>query len=144
MRKRTNFTASRSEFSEHEFLPVHPGLLVAGGVVLQQQVIFVHQLLQLPLVGQAVWVAILVPALTITLMFLTQVMMCRMASLVTKQALSDITIKILFLPACCMDDCSQGNLTGSIDHAGISKEDRVKEGLELSTLTTVLMVEGTS
>jgi hypothetical protein len=52
-------------------------------------------------------------------------------SLLTKQALSDITIKILFLPASCMDDCSQGNLTGSIDHVGISKEDRVKEGLDL-------------
>ena len=49
--------------AEHEFLPVHPGLLVAGGVVLQQQVIFIHQLLQLPLLGQAVWVVILVPAL---------------------------------------------------------------------------------
>ena len=60
--KRTHFTASRSEFSEHAFLPVHPGLLLAGGVVLQQQVI-IHQLLQPPLVGRAVWVVILVPAL---------------------------------------------------------------------------------
>ena len=32
----------RSEFSEHEFLPVQPGLLLAGGAVLLQQVI--HQL----------------------------------------------------------------------------------------------------
>ena len=30
-----------------------------------------------------------------------------------------------------MNDCSQGNLTGSIALAGISKEDRVKEGLDL-------------
>jgi hypothetical protein len=45
-------------------------------------------------------------------------------SLLTKQDLGDITIKILFLPACCVNDCS-------IDHAGISKEDRVKEGLDL-------------
>ena len=42
-----------------------------------------------------------------------------------------LTFKILFLPACCMDDCSQGNLTRSIDYAGISEEDRVKEGLDL-------------
>jgi hypothetical protein len=45
-------------------------------------------------------------------------------SLLTKQDLGDITIKILFLPACCVNDCS-------IDHAGISKEDRVKEGLDI-------------
>ena len=56
---------SRGQGSDPTAVPtvtVQPGLL-AGDVVLQQEVILIHQLLQLSLVGQAAWVVILVPAL---------------------------------------------------------------------------------